>query len=280
MLLRDRLLARLDGDGRRARLQRLAAEVLGIRNAPPELARRLVAQALVLEDRREQWRRIGERICAEAPATAGVYVLRDAAGRCCTSARPINLRRRLRTHFAARRWRGLKARFARAVARRMAGGRLRARGAAARGGAGFASSRPVVNVQVGAPALASRDIPAALVRDVVVDRCRRSRTIRPSSSPPGPTVRLADPADPARRRRSRRPRAAPVAVLLRRRHAAARATRPSAAWRRSSFPGWPAAAPARPASTRAMPATVRQFRELLQVALRGRAAVCRADRCA
>lgn len=61
--------------------QRLAAEVLGIRNAPPDLARRLVAQALVVEDRREAWRRAGERICAEAPSSPGVYVLCDEAGR-------------------------------------------------------------------------------------------------------------------------------------------------------------------------------------------------------
>ena len=34
---------------------RLASEVLGIRNAPPELAKRLVEQALVVEDRRDDW---------------------------------------------------------------------------------------------------------------------------------------------------------------------------------------------------------------------------------
>ena len=130
MLLRDRLRARLDEMGDAPDYSRLAAEVLGIRNAPCELARRLVAQALVVEDRQEQWRRVGERVCAEAPTTAGVYVLRDAAGTVLYVGKAINLRRRLRTHFAARRWRGLKAPLARVGRRRMARGRLRARGAA------------------------------------------------------------------------------------------------------------------------------------------------------
>ena len=80
MLIRDRLLARIAEMGGRPDHQRLAAEVLGIRNAPPELARRLVAQALVVEDRRDVWRRAGEQIAATAPDSAGVYVLRDEAG--------------------------------------------------------------------------------------------------------------------------------------------------------------------------------------------------------
>src|SRR5436190_507480 len=67
-MLRDKLLARLDEMGSAPDHQRLAAEVLGIRGAPPDLARRLVAQALVLEDRRDEWRRAGERICREIPA--------------------------------------------------------------------------------------------------------------------------------------------------------------------------------------------------------------------
>jgi hypothetical protein len=80
-MLRDRLVVRLKEMGDAPDHQRLAAEVLGIRNAPPELARRLVAQALVVEDRREVWRRAGERICADAPASPGVYVLGDGDGR-------------------------------------------------------------------------------------------------------------------------------------------------------------------------------------------------------
>src|SRR6185436_4644971 len=67
MLLRDRLAARLADMGDAPDHQRLVAEVLGIRNAPPELARRLVAQALVVEAREEEWRRIGDRLCEAAP---------------------------------------------------------------------------------------------------------------------------------------------------------------------------------------------------------------------
>ena len=67
-MLRDRLLARLAEMGDAPDHQRLAAEVLGIRGAPPELARRLVAQALVLEDRREVWRAGGR---AHLPRRAG-----------------------------------------------------------------------------------------------------------------------------------------------------------------------------------------------------------------
>jgi len=59
MLLRDRLQAKLAAMGAAPDYARVAAEVLGIRNAPPELARRLVAQALVVEDRQDEWRRTG-----------------------------------------------------------------------------------------------------------------------------------------------------------------------------------------------------------------------------
>lgn len=147
--------------------QALAAEVLGIRNAPPELARRLVAQALVLEDRRDEWIRIGERICAEAPATPGVYLLRDAGDRVLYVGKANNIRRRLRTHFAVRRWSGLKATFARAVSAQWleVGSELEA---LLREAEWIEELRPTVNVQVGAPALATRDIPPALLRDVVV----------------------------------------------------------------------------------------------------------------
>ena len=65
-MLRDKLLARLAEMGDAPDHQQLAAEVLGIRGTTPELARRLVAQALVVEDRRTEWRRAGERICREA----------------------------------------------------------------------------------------------------------------------------------------------------------------------------------------------------------------------
>src|SRR5437660_1629118 len=48
-MLRDKLLARLAEMGDAPDHQRLAADVLGIRGAPPELARRLVAQAVELD---------------------------------------------------------------------------------------------------------------------------------------------------------------------------------------------------------------------------------------
>src|SRR5256885_9867580 len=74
-LLRDRLLARLEEMGEAPDHQRLAAEVLGIRGASPQLARKLVAQALVLEDRRDEWRRIGERLLPHAPAAPAGHLL-------------------------------------------------------------------------------------------------------------------------------------------------------------------------------------------------------------
>src|SRR5262249_10615421 len=100
-LLRDKLIARLAEMGAAPDHQRLATEVLGIRGASPELARRLVAQALVLEDRRDAWRRTGERICRDAPSAPGVYILRDADGRVLYVGKAVNLRRRVRAPFAA-----------------------------------------------------------------------------------------------------------------------------------------------------------------------------------
>src|SRR5258706_15390172 len=102
-MLRDKLLARIAEMGAEPDHQRLAAEVLGIRGAPPALAKRLVAQALVLEDRRDAWRLAGGRICRDAPAEPGVYVLKDAEGRALYVGKAVNLRRRLRAHFAERR---------------------------------------------------------------------------------------------------------------------------------------------------------------------------------
>ena len=147
--------------------QLLAAEVLGIRGAPPELARRLVAQALVLEDRSEVWRRTGERICADAPATPGVYVLEDAGRRPLYVGKAINLRRRLRAHFAARRWRAIKPEMARAAGATWheVGSELEA---LLREAALIHELQPPVNVQTSAPDLTTREVPRALVRDVVV----------------------------------------------------------------------------------------------------------------
>jgi predicted GIY-YIG superfamily endonuclease len=166
-MLRDRLLAKIAEMGDAPDHQRLAADVLGIRGAPPELARRLVAQALVLEDRRDAWRRDGERICKDAPPTPGVYVLKDAAGRALYVGKAINLRRRLRAHFAERRWRALKPEMSRAADAEWqeVGSELEA---LLREAALIHQLQPPVNVQISAPALSTRELPRALVRDVLV----------------------------------------------------------------------------------------------------------------
>jgi hypothetical protein len=166
-MLRDRLIARLAEMGAAPDHQRLAAEVLGIRGAPPELARRLVAQALVLEDRRETWRRTGERICRDAPAAPGVYVLKDAGGRALYVGKAVNLRRRLRAHFADRRWRAIKPELSRAddAEWQEVGSEIEA---LLREAALIQELQPSVNVQTAAPDLSTRDLPRALVRDVLV----------------------------------------------------------------------------------------------------------------
>jgi predicted GIY-YIG superfamily endonuclease len=167
MLLRDRLRARLAEMGDAPDHQRLAADVLGIRNAPPELARRLVAQALVVEAREDEWRRIGDRLCETAPDAPGVYVLRDEHGRAVYVGKAVKLRRRLRAHFARRRWVALKAAMARVVDAewRIVGSELEA---LVREAALIHELQPLVNVQTGPPALETREIPRALVRDVIV----------------------------------------------------------------------------------------------------------------
>jgi predicted GIY-YIG superfamily endonuclease len=166
-MLRDRLIARIAEMGDAPDHQRLAAEVLGIRGAPPELARRLVAQALVLEDRRDTWRRDGERICRDAPATPGVYILKDPNGRALYVGKANHLRRRLRAHFAERRWRALKPEMSRAADAewREVGSELEA---LLREASLIEELHPPVNVQTAAPALSTRDVPHVLVRDVVV----------------------------------------------------------------------------------------------------------------
>jgi predicted GIY-YIG superfamily endonuclease len=167
MLLRDRLLARMSEMGPQPDHQRLAEEVLGIRNAPPALARRLVMQALVVEDRREAWRRAGSRICAAAPSAPGVYVLRDERGRALYVGKATNLRCRLQAHFSLRRWRGLKAEVARVADAEWeeVGSEVEA---LLREGALIDRLQPIANVQVAAPALETRTIPSALIRDTIV----------------------------------------------------------------------------------------------------------------
>ena len=166
MLLRDRLQARLLEMGASPDYVRLAEEVLLVRNATPALARRLVEQALVVEDRRSAWIRMGERIVASAPYTAGVYVLRDPGGRALYVGKAINLRRRLRTHFASRRWKALKSELSRVedVVWREVGSELEALLLEARW---IEELAPPVNVQQGEPS-ALRPLSARVVRDVIV----------------------------------------------------------------------------------------------------------------
>jgi predicted GIY-YIG superfamily endonuclease len=166
-MLRDKLLARLAEMGDAPDHQLLAVEVLGIRGAPPELAKRLVSQALVLEDRRDVWRRNGERICRDAPPTPGVYVLRDADGRALYVGKAVHLRRRLRAHFSARRWRALKAEMSRAAGAdwQEVGSEIEA---LLREATLIQTLHPPVNVQIGAPDLDGREVPRALLRDVLV----------------------------------------------------------------------------------------------------------------
>ena len=184
MLLRDRLAARLAEMGTAPDYPRLAAEVLGIRNAPAPLAERLVAQAMVIEDRRDAWRVVGERVCASAPEAPGVYVLKDASGRPLYVGKANNIRRRLRAHFAPRRWRGLKAAFARAseAAWQVVGSELEA---LLREATLIDELQPVVNVQVGPPALEHRSVPARLLRNVIV--------VAPSAEPDGVELIAARP---------------------------------------------------------------------------------------
>jgi hypothetical protein len=147
--------------------QLLAREVLGIRGASAVLARRLIEQALVVEDRREHWRRIGERVRADAPHAAGVYVFRDADERALYVGKAAHLRRRLHAHFADRRWRTLHPAVAR-VARvdwHTTGSELEALLLEA---TLIAVLQPAANVHIGEPAIRTRAIPRALVRDVAV----------------------------------------------------------------------------------------------------------------
>jgi hypothetical protein len=166
-MLRDILAARLAEMGDTPDHRRLVEEVLGIRGAPLELARRLVAQALVVEDRREAWRQAGERICHDAPATPGVYILKDEGDRPLYVGKAVNLRRRLRAHFADRRWRSLRPEMARTARAEWldVGSDLEA---LLREASLIHQLRPPVNVQTSPPALDTRAIPRTIVRDVVV----------------------------------------------------------------------------------------------------------------
>lgn len=166
-MLRDTLVARLTEMGTTPDYPRLVSEVLGIRGASADLARRLVELALVVEDRHESWRRVGERVCRDAPAAPGVYVFRDGGGRTLYVGKAANLRRRLGAHFADRRWRALHPAMARVaqVEWQQVGSEIEA---LLREATLIRELRPVVNIQTGNPALRTRAIPAALLRDVVI----------------------------------------------------------------------------------------------------------------
>jgi hypothetical protein len=166
-VLRDKLLARLREMGGAVDHRRLAREVLGIRGASEAMARRLVSQALVVEDRREAWRRNGDRICGSAPPTPAVYVLRDEAGLPLYVGKAVNLRRRLRSHFADRRWRAIKPALAAAtdVEWIAVGSELEA---LLREADLIQTLSPLVNVQVRVAEAHERALPASWVRDVIV----------------------------------------------------------------------------------------------------------------
>ena len=165
-MLRDRLLARLT-PGQPRDYQRLACEVLGIRGAAPALARTLVEQALVFEDRCEHWRRVGERARRDAPPAPGVYVFRDWAGAALYVGKAANLRRRLTAHFADRRWLVLPPALAavEAIEWQQVGSEIEA---LLREALLIRDLKPAVNIQTAAPTLGTRAIPRSLVQDVVV----------------------------------------------------------------------------------------------------------------
>ena len=165
-MIRDRLLARLV-TGEVPDYQQLAREVLGIQGAPPALARNLVEQALIFEDRYEHWRRVGERARREAPLAPGVYVFRDWAGTALYVGKAANLRRRLTAHFSYRRWLVLPPALAgvTAIEWQQVGSEIEA---LLREALLIHDLQPVVNIQTGAPALATRAIPPSLRQDVVL----------------------------------------------------------------------------------------------------------------
>jgi predicted GIY-YIG superfamily endonuclease len=166
-MFRDQLVARLAEMGATPDYPRLVTEVLGIRGAHPELARRLVTHALLMENRAETWRRVGQRVCRNAPHSAGVYIFRDAIGRALYVGKAANLHRRLHSHFGRRRWLTLKPAMASVVSVECqeVGSEIEA---LIREATLIRRLQPTVNVQIGRPVLRTRVIPRALLRDVLI----------------------------------------------------------------------------------------------------------------
>lgn len=146
---------------------RLVEEVLSLRNVPEPLARTLVAQALVIEDRRDVWQRTTARAIAGAPPLPGVYVFLNEARQPLYVGKALNLQRRLKAHFAPRRWRTLPPALARVehVEWLVAGSELEALLLEAQW---IQDLSPAVNVQTGDPDLDTRALPRAGVRDVLL----------------------------------------------------------------------------------------------------------------
>jgi hypothetical protein len=166
-VFRDVLIARLAGMGDTPDYVRLVEDVLGIRGASPDMARRLVSQALVVEDRQEHWRRVGEHACRTAPSHPGTYIFRAADGQALYVGKAANLRRRLAAQFANRRWFTLNPAMARVtrVEWQVVGSEIEA---LLQEATLISAWQPVGNVQTGAPNLRTRAIPRALAQDVVL----------------------------------------------------------------------------------------------------------------
>jgi predicted GIY-YIG superfamily endonuclease len=166
-MLADRLAKRMSEMGEPLDYTRLAREVLGIAGASDALARRLVEKALVPGDRHEVWRRAGVRICHDAPSGPGVYVLRDEDGAALYVGKSVNIRRRLRAHFASRRWLMTKPALARTTNAEWheVGSEIEALLVEATLINGL---KPTVNVQVGLPTLTRRAISPSQIADVVL----------------------------------------------------------------------------------------------------------------
>jgi hypothetical protein len=169
-MIRDTLLARLAEMAEvddKPDYPRLASEVLGIRGARGDLARRLIEQALVVEDRREIWRRTGDAICQRAPTSPGVYTLFDQNGCVLYVGKATNLRRRLRAHFADRNWPGIKPGMSRVERAEWeeVGSELEA---LLREASAICKLRPKLNTQVRPPSVRRPATPRSLVRDVLL----------------------------------------------------------------------------------------------------------------